>query len=157
MFAVCASACSEECVREACDDALRAQPKGSLEQGIVGVVAYRTDACSNECCECNYSQGTLKFFDVDEAVRDADDAQNRFGNQAPFLTLAVDTRYAQALEPGRYAVCDESLRTCANLEVLRNEVLTLNLQLIYGPALMRVFDAQGARRKELVVGDGAPY
>ncbi len=157
MFTVCASACSEECVREACDDALRAQPKGSIEQGIVGVVAYRTDACENDCCECSYSMGTLKIFAVDAAVRDAADAQARFRSQAPFITLEADARYEQALEPGRYAVCDTSLRTCANLEILRNAVLTLNLQVINGPALMRVFDATGARRNELVVGDGAPY
>jgi hypothetical protein len=109
VLAICASACSEECVLEACDDALQPQPKGSIEQGIVGVVAYRTDACANDCCECNYSMGTLKIFGVDAAVRDAADA------------------------------------------------LTLNLQVIYGPALMRVFDAESVRRKELVVGDGAPY
>jgi hypothetical protein len=156
-FALCASACSEECVREACDDALHAQPKGSIEQGIVGVVAYRTDACENDCCECSYSTGTLKIFGTDEAVRDAEDAQARFSDQMPFMTLEVDTRYEQALEPGRYAVCDTSLRTCANIEIGRDQVLTLNLQLIFGPALMRVFDAEGARHEELVVGDGAPY
>lgn len=90
-------------------------------------------------------------------MRDADDAQTRFRSRTPLITLAADTRYEQTLEPGRYAVCDDSLRTCANLELLSNEVLTLNLQVIHGPALMRVFDAGGARRKELVVGDGAPY
>jgi hypothetical protein len=36
----------------------------------------------------------------------ADDAQARFASQTPFLTLEADTRYEQALEPGRYAVCD---------------------------------------------------
>lgn len=40
---------------------------------------------------------------VDEPGRDAEDAQARFADQTPLITLAVDTRYEQTLEPGRYA------------------------------------------------------
>ena len=68
--------CSEECVREACDATGRPQPAGELEQGIVGVIAYQTDACmggSEPCCECMFRQARSRIFGIAEGVRDAAD------------------------------------------------------------------------------------
>jgi hypothetical protein len=145
------------CRTEACEDAERAQSDDAIETGIVGVVAYRSDSCGNDCCECQRFWSRLLIFKSDKAVVDGADARKRFEQVEPLHTLRADMRYAQALEPGRYVACDEDLRTCANLELAKGEVFTLNLQAHKGPLWMRVFDAKGARHKELVVGDGAAY
>jgi hypothetical protein len=151
------NACSEECVVEACEDFERPQAKGAIETGIVGVVAYTTDACQNDCCECTYTQARLLVFETDTATEDATEVQARFADAPPLHTLEIDTRYTQALEPGRYAACDQQLRTCANLEIAAGEVFTLNVKTLRGPMQMRVFDDSGTRQRDLVVGAGAPY
>jgi hypothetical protein len=152
-----ASACSEECVEEACEAALRAQPAADLEHGIAGVVAYRTDACVNGCCECSYSMTTLRIYAVDEPLRDIEDAQLRLQDELDFTQVDASERYAQALEPGRYAVCDSTVETCANVVIEEGEVLTVNVQTRYGPTSLRVFDPEGKRLMDAVVGLGAPY
>jgi hypothetical protein len=150
-------ACSEECVLEACEDFERPQAKGAIETGIVGVVAYSTDACENGCCECEYTQTALVIFPTDTPVVDSADAQQRINTATMVRMLDVDTRYAQALEPRRYAACDQQLETCANLELAAGEVFTLNVKTLNGPMQMRVFDDSGSRQRDLVVGAGAPY
>src|SRR5687768_4747602 len=90
-------ACTEECVVEACDDAKRSQGKGSLETGIVGIAAYRTDACENDCCECEYTEAALKIFAVDRAVESAADAQARLSQAAPLREVFIKMRYAEEL------------------------------------------------------------
>jgi hypothetical protein len=150
-------ACTADCVEDACQDALRAQPKGELMQGITGVVAYRTDACEQSCCECSYGASVLRVYAVDEPVLDDEDAQIRLTTRMDLTRVDAEERYAQALEPGRYAVCDQDLETCANLVIEAGEVYTVNIQTVYGPTQMRVFDPDGERLTNAVVGRGAPY
>ena len=149
--------CTADCATEACDDFEKPHPTGSIQTGIVGVVAYATDVCENDCCECTYSQTTLLVFETDTPVTDGTDAQARFAQMDPKHTLALDTRYAQPLDPGRYAACGPNLDTCANLEIADGQVFTLNLKTLHGPMQMRVFDDSGTRQRDLVVGAGAPF
>lgn len=150
-------ACSEECAVQACDEASKAQPSGSLETGIAGVASYRTDACSNDCCECEYTSSTLLVFEVDEPIASGEDPEERLGSEQPLRTIEIDERYAQELAAGRYAVCDQPRRTCANVELAAGQVFTVNVQTRFGPTSLRVFDDAGAQHRDWVVGDGAPY
>jgi hypothetical protein len=156
LFAISAAyACGpdEECDVEACEAAAQAQPSGEVETGLVGVAAYKTDSCTGAgpCCPCRYSQGTLLVFETDDALEPHTDKMQRFGDVEPTFTIRVEERYALTLEPRRYVVCDVALEACANLELDEGEVFTVNLQRVFGPPRLQVFDDAGQRREELEV------
>lgn len=156
LFAISAAyACGldEECDVEACEAAAQAQPSGEVETGLVGIAAYKTDACTGAgpCCPCEYSRGTLLVFETDDALEPHTDKMQRFGDVEPTFTIRVEDRYALTLEPRRYVVCDGALEACANLELDEGEVFTVNLQLAFGPPRLQVFDDAGQRREELEV------
>ena len=144
-------ACSEECAREACDEVHQAQGAGTLEQGLVGVIAYSTDACENGCCECTYSSIELDVYAVSAPVTSAAQARAQLEQATPVATIAADERYAQALDEGMYVVCVRDFERCANIEIAAGDVTTLNVRTLYGPTQLVVFDANGAEQPTWVL------
>jgi hypothetical protein len=151
IVAACGCDLAEECPVEACEAAAQAQPSGEIETGLVGVAAYKTDACSASCCGYTYSRGTLLVFETDEALDPTMDKMQRFGDVEPTFTVRIQERYALTLEPRRYVLCDGRLEGCANLELGEGEVFTVNMRLVFGPARLQVFDDAGHRREDLEV------
>ena len=118
----------------------RAGPRrqGKIQQGVVGVIAYRTDACEQSCCACAFEDAELWLLPLDEPVTSEAEALAAVaGGSSSGMTLKVSGAYEQALDVGSYLLCYRS--KCAALDVQAGEVFTVNLQLRYGPPSVIVF------------------
>jgi hypothetical protein len=145
------SSCSEECFLEPCEEAGRAQHTDAIDRGITGVIAYKSDSCTNGCCECSFETTQLTIFEVSEPVTSVAQVQAQLGGATPTLTVDANERYSQSLDVGRYVVCARQFERCANIEITQSGVLTLNVHLFFGPTRIVVFDADGTERPELVL------
>ena len=143
-------ACEPDCQESACDAARAPGDSRAIEQGVVGVVAYRTDACEHSCCACTFEDTTFAIAHLSEPVVDeagAFAAVARAGTM--FEAFDVHHRYERALEPGDYLLC--YLSKCAALHVDAGAVFTVNLQRRYGPPSLIVFAPDSdAQRDDLV-------
>jgi hypothetical protein len=133
---MCCYGCLDECAREACDAAAVPHARGELEQGVVGVIATRSDACRNDCCPCSWSQAELTVWHSDQPL-DEGQGLRLVASGMPAATIDARRAYSFALEPGEHMLCLSS--TCAGLHIEPGVVFTVNVQQRYGPSSLLVF------------------
>jgi hypothetical protein len=133
------SDCQPDCAQEACEAAKAPYGRSAIDQGVAGVVAYRTDSCTNLCCECSDADTMLEIYPVTAPVTDAAGAQAIVAQGSAPIRFMANKRYERALDAGEYLLC--TISRCAPLFVAANKVTTANVLLIYGPAKLYVSTA----------------
>ncbi|HKU41824.1 MAG TPA: hypothetical protein VJR89_26890 [Polyangiales bacterium] len=142
---LCLASC--ECEKGPCEATQKPQRARVIEQGVIGVVAYETDACDANCCECSWSEAQLTLWSAAEPFRDREAVLARLAQGAPTERFSVEADYEHALLPGHYLLCE--MNACAALSIDRSVVFTVNLQQVFGPTQLVVF-ASGEQRPDLV-------
>jgi hypothetical protein len=132
--------CESSCDEAACEAVQRPQ-SATIDQGVVGVVAYRTDACVNNCCGCSAGKTTLEVWQTNLRVVDASQANATVAMGLPTLEIEANGAYARRLDAGNYLLCTflGSDGQCAAIEVAVGDVFTVNVQTLYGPSTMVTF------------------
>ena len=131
-------ACSP-CNRTGCD-ATSGPVADTGQAAIAGVVASESDAVGNGCQECPLGTATLAIWKTSGPVTDDAGAQAVVNASAATVSVQADQRYAQALDPGSYLVCQRP--DCVSVDVVAAHVTTVHIKQILGPTQFIVFDAQ---------------
>jgi len=103
----------------------------SDKTGVAGIVSSESDVVANGCQECPLSQASLQLWQVDAPVPDDAAAAALVSERDPDVSSLAEERYVLELQAGHYLLC--SRPSCANIEVLGGEALTVNVALRFGP------------------------
>jgi len=133
--------CESSCDEAACE-AVQRPHSATIDQGVAGVIAYRTDACENNCCGCSAGNTTLEVWQTNLRVADASQANTAVAMDLPTLEIQANGAYARRLDAGNYLLCTflGSDGQCAAIEVAAGDVFTVNVQTLYGPSKMVIFE-----------------
>ncbi len=141
------------CNRAGCD--ATAGPVADTGQAsIAGVVASESDAIGNGCQACPLGTATLAIWKTSGPVTDDTGAQAIVDASAATVTIQADQRYAQALDPGSYLICQRPY--CVSIDVAAGHVTTVHIKEIFGPTQFIVFDAQSKSPRTATTLEIAP-
>lgn len=110
------------------------------QAAIAGVVASESDVIGNGCQACPLGTATLAIWKTSGPVTDDAGAQAVVDASAATMTIQADQRYAQALDPGSYLICQRPF--CVSADIAAGHVTTVHIMQINGPIQFIVFDAQ---------------
>jgi hypothetical protein len=138
--------CGDACDEAACEAVARPQ-RATIDQGVVGIVAYRTDVCVDDCCGCDLGEAKLEVWRTSSRVTGAEEANAIIANDLPSLEIDAQGPYARSLDAGSYLICHfiGSDARCAAVELAAHEVATVNVQTVFGPSTVVTFDAGATR------------
>ena len=142
----------EPCARDACEAAERPAGARAIEQGIAGFVSYESDAGSNGCFPCARSTARLDVWPAPGPVTTVAEAEALIAAGPSSVTIMADGQYQRALPPGAYLVCVLP-GACAQVSLGAGQVATVNVQRVYGPTGLVVFDPGASTRRP---GRGLP-
>lgn len=144
-FAVALSAlaaCQQECDRDACHAAATKGLRPAIGQGVGGVIAYATDACSETasgevCCPCEFFSTEIEVWKSERPIVSAEAAGKLVGQSKAFTRFFAERRYARKLDVDNYLACVREV--CAALRIDSGTVFTMNVQLTFGGPRLIVF------------------
>lgn len=114
----------------------------SIQAGITGVVALRSDvAVGPDCLPCRFTSTELEFFATEGLISNADEAELVVSG-VPVL-VDVDERYEIELPVGTYLVCAGN--ECAGVSVDDGAVATANVLLEMAGGAIFTFAADGSQ------------
>ena len=114
----------------------------AIDQGIVGFVAYESDFCENNCCECSAGPTTLDVWQTSARITDATQANEVVARDTAALQFHAEGAYSRTLEAGSYVICTflGPDGRCAAIELGAGDVATVNVRTTLGPSTVVVFE-----------------
>ena len=148
LLALACLACAD-CDRSGCE--AYAEPAGRpINQGVAGVVAHETDVVENGCQECGFTSAHMRGWLTPTLVTTEAEAGMLSATTATF-DLDSGAHYYRSLDAGHYLLClahSEPATPCVSFTIAPEQVTTVNVKLIEGPAKLLVFDAGSATPRE---------
>jgi hypothetical protein len=130
------SAACANCPRTGCD--ALSSPAGGSGTGIAGAIASESDVVGNGCQDCPFGSTQLTVWKTSSPIPDEATARAIVGASGPTVSFHADGRYEQLLDPGDYLLCSNPY--CTAIQVDPDQVTTVHVKLINGPAQFIIFD-----------------
>lgn len=133
--------CGPKCDYSGCD-AFDAPAAAAIHQGLSGAVAYQSDVVQDGCHHCGAGHADLWLWATPALIEEEAEVAAVTAAQ-PTQEIPAGLFYDRILEPGSYLLCVQGFEPepCVSFVVVAGQVTTVNVKLLEGPPIVRVFDA----------------
>ncbi len=113
----------------------------TITQGVVGTIAYDSDVIGNGCPRCTLMPGERILVWRGSATPNYTDVMIPV---ADITIEATEGTFERAVDAGDYTICGAP-ETCTTVTIAPEQVLTVNVLRVLGPATMWIFAADGTQ------------
>lgn len=133
--------CGPKCDYSGCD-AFAGPADAAINQGISGAVAYQSDVEQDGCHHCGAGRADLWLWATPTLIENEADSA-AVTAATPTQQIPAGLFYDRILDPGPYLLCVQGFapNPCVSFAVVADQVTTVNVKLLEGPPVVRVFDA----------------